>query len=91
MKGCVMTMATTTSTQPRLLDRVRAAARVRHYSRRTEVAYVHWIRRFIWFHACAPAGATERVFRHPKDLGAADINAFLTSLAAVSLSSRAGG
>ena len=31
---------------PRLLDQVRAAIRARHYSRRTEEAYVHWIRRF---------------------------------------------
>lgn len=36
--------------KPRLLDRVRAAARLRHYSRRTEAAYVAWIRRYILFH-----------------------------------------
>jgi len=35
---------------PRLLDRVRAAVRARHFSRRTEQAYVGWIRRFILFH-----------------------------------------
>jgi len=37
--------------KPRLLDRVHAAARLRHYSRRTEAAYVAWIRRYIFFHA----------------------------------------
>jgi integrase len=36
--------------KPKLLDRVRAAIRTRHYSRRTEEAYVHWIRRFIFYH-----------------------------------------
>jgi integrase len=56
---------------PKLLDRVRAAIRARHYSRRTEEAYVHWIRRYIVFHGK----------RHPTDLGAADISAFLTDLA----------
>jgi integron integrase len=46
--------------KPRLLDRVRAAARLRHYSRRTEAAYVAWIRRYIFFHGK----------RHPGELGA---------------------
>jgi integron integrase len=50
---------------------VRAAIRVRHYSLRTEEAYVDWIRRYILFH--------EK--RHPLDMGAAEINAFLTHLA----------
>jgi hypothetical protein len=36
--------------KPRLLDRVREAIRTRHYSRRTEKAYVAWIRRYILFH-----------------------------------------
>ena len=36
--------------KPRLLERVRAAVRARHYSRRTEEAYVAWIRRSIFFH-----------------------------------------
>ena len=56
---------------PRLLDRVREAIRARHYSRRTEKAYVHWIRRFIFFHDK----------RHPADMGAVEVSAFLTSLA----------
>ena len=58
---------------PKLLDRVRAEIRIRHYSRRTEEAYVHWIRRYILFHGK----------RHPKELGAPHITAFLTSLATV--------
>lgn len=57
--------------EPRLLDRVRAEVRVRHYSRRTEDAYVHWIRRFIVFHGR----------RHPRELGAPEITAFLAWLA----------
>jgi integron integrase len=57
--------------QPRLLDRVRDAVRVRHYSLRTEEAYVAWIRRFILFHGK----------RHPAEMGEAEINAFLSSLA----------
>src|SRR5262245_24540330 len=56
---------------PKLLDRVRDAIRTRHYSRRTEDAYVHWIVRFIRFHQV----------RHPGEMGAAEINAFLTHLA----------
>jgi site-specific recombinase XerD len=57
--------------QPRLLDQVREACRVRHYSIRTEDAYHHWIKRFILFHDK----------RHPLHMGAGEINAFLTHLA----------
>lgn len=57
--------------EPRLLDRVRDALRVRHMSLRTEKTYIHWIRRFILFHQK----------RHPKDMAEAEINAFLTHLA----------
>ena len=53
------------------MEQVRAEIRARHYSRRTEDAYVHWIRRFIVFHGR----------RHPRDLGAPEISAFLTWLA----------
>ena len=56
---------------PRLLDRVRDKIRVRHYSIRTEQAYVDWIRRFILFHGK----------RHPEALGTAEVEAFLTHLA----------
>ncbi|HEV8675927.1 MAG TPA: integron integrase [Methylomirabilota bacterium] len=58
--------------KPRLLDRVRAALRARHYSRRTEEAYVAWIKRYIlFFHAK----------RHPAEMGAHDATRFLSSLA----------
>jgi predicted GIY-YIG superfamily endonuclease len=57
--------------QPKLLDCVRAAIRARHYSLRTEEAYVAWIRRFILFHKK----------RHPAEMGEAEINQFLTHLA----------
>lgn len=50
---------------------VREAVRLRHYSRRTEEAYVNWIRRFVVFHGR----------RHPRNLGQAEISAFLTDLA----------
>jgi integron integrase len=57
--------------KPRLLDRVRAALRLRHYSRRTEEAYVAWIRRYILFHNK----------RHPAEMGAPELTAFLSTLA----------
>jgi integron integrase len=57
--------------KPRLLDRVREAIRARHYSRRTEEAYVAWIRRYIVFHGK----------RHPAEMGAPEVTKFLTSLA----------
>lgn len=56
---------------PRLLDQVREAIRWRHFSWRTELAYVHWIKRFILFHHK----------RHPRDMGAVDVQAFLSWLA----------
>ncbi|MGZ5179116.1 MAG: integron integrase [Ramlibacter sp.] len=56
----------------RLLDEVRERARYLHYSLRTEKAYVHWIRFFIRWHG----------LRHPRDMGAAEVQAFLTMLAA---------
>ena len=51
--------------------RVRRSNTARHYSPRTEEAYVHWIRRYIVFHGK----------KHPSALGAPDISAFLTWLA----------
>ncbi|MBD2460536.1 integron integrase [Oscillatoria sp. FACHB-1407] len=60
--------------QPRpkkLLDQVRDAIRLKHYSYRTEVSYVDWIRRFILFHNK----------RHPREMGVVEIEAFLTHLA----------
>ncbi len=55
----------------RLLDQVRNKVRAKHFSYRTEQAYVGWIRRFVLFHGK----------RHPRDLGGADIERFLTDLA----------
>jgi site-specific recombinase XerD len=56
---------------PKLLDQVRDRIRRKHYSLRTEEAYVHWIKRFIIFHGKC----------HPRELGAADVEKFLTHLA----------
>src|SRR2546425_1073549 len=55
----------------KLMDRVRHAIRLRHYSHRTEEAYVYWIRRYIVFHKK----------RHPSDMGAPEVSAFLEWLA----------
>ena len=56
---------------PRLYDRVVEVLRARHYSRRTEESYVHWIRPFTLFYARA----------HPRELGGGHVNTFLTHLA----------
>ena len=63
------------SLQPpvRLLPALREAIRVRHYSLRTEQAYVGWVRRFVHFHG----------LRHPRELGAPEVEAFLTQLASL--------
>ena len=63
----------TTFKAPRLLDQVRDKLRVKHYSIRTEQAYSDWIKRYIFFHDK----------RHPQEMGAQDIEAFLTHLAVV--------
>ena len=57
--------------KPKLLDQVREAIRMRHYSLRTEEAYVHWIKRFILFHGK----------RHPREMGEKEISQFLSALA----------
>jgi site-specific recombinase XerD len=56
---------------PRLLDQVRAVLRRKHYSLRTEEAYVGWIKRYVLFHGK----------RHPRDLGMLEVEAFLSDLA----------
>jgi integron integrase len=56
---------------PRLLDQLRRAIRLRHYSIRTEQTYVHWVVRFVKFHG----------LRHPRDMGAHEITRFLSHLA----------
>jgi integron integrase len=56
---------------PRLLEQVRGAIRARHYSPRTEKAYVAWIKRYIFFNG----------MRHPRELGVAEVTRYLTHLA----------
>lgn len=57
--------------KPRLLDQMRAVIRVKHYSMRTEKTYISWVRHFIHWSG----------LRHPADMGAAEIEAFLSMLA----------
>jgi len=57
--------------KPKLLDRLCEALRARHYSRRTEQTYCHWVKRFIFFHGK----------RHPAEMSEPEINAYLTHLA----------
>jgi integron integrase len=57
--------------KPKLLDRLREALRSRHYSRRTEQSYCHWVKRFCYFHN----------LRHPAEMAEPEINAYLTHLA----------
>jgi len=61
----------TSAAAPRLTDQVRDALRRKHYSYRTEKTYLHWIRRFIYFHDK----------RHPRDMAEPQIAKFLTHLA----------
>ena len=70
------TYRTTNPQAPKLLDQVRNVLRRKHYSIRTERAYVDWIKRFIRFHKTA-----QGTFRHPRDMGEPEIEAFLTYLA----------
>lgn len=57
--------------KPKLLDRLREEIRLRHYSIRTETAYVYWVRAFIRFHR----------MRHPEEMGAVEVEQFLSHLA----------
>jgi len=65
------TSAPSSTTKPKLLDRVRQTIRTRHYSIKTEEAYVGWIKRFIFFHNK----------RHPVEMTEMEIGQFLSSLA----------
>ena len=58
-------------TDKKLLDQVRDAIRLKHYSIRTEEAYVNWVKRYVLFHHK----------RHPTEMGASEVEAFLTHLA----------
>ena len=66
-----MVTHTDASSPPKLLDQVVARLRVKHYSLRTEKTYVDWIKRYIWFHGKL----------HPQEMGASDVEAFLSHLA----------
>jgi integron integrase len=57
--------------KPKLLEEVRNLIRLKHYSIRTEEAYVYWIKRFVLFHGK----------KHPAEMGAKEIGSFLSSLA----------
>ena len=57
--------------KPKLLDQFREGMRLKHYSLKTEKSYVHWGRRFILFH----------IKRHPQEMGAPEVQAFLHYLA----------
>src|SRR5215831_11444198 len=59
------------ATPPRLLDQMREHIRLRHYSLRTERTYLDWVRRYVRFHG----------LKHPRELGAEHVTAFLSSLA----------
>lgn len=56
---------------PKLLEQVAGRLRVKHYSLRTEKTYMGWIKHYIWFN-CK---------KHPKDIGAPEVEAFLSHLA----------
>src|SRR6266446_6915154 len=66
-----MPLHTQKNVKPRLLDQVRQTIRRKHYSLRTEATYIDWIKRYIFFHRR----------RHPKEMGAAEMEQFLNYLA----------
>jgi len=70
-EGTTTVNAPATPSKPKLLDQVRQAIRTRHFSPKTEESYVHWIKRFIFFHNK----------RHPAQMGESEIAQFLSSLA----------
>ncbi|HET8760247.1 MAG TPA: phage integrase N-terminal SAM-like domain-containing protein, partial [Nitrospiria bacterium] len=69
--GSETSLKASAEAKPKLLDQLRHTIRLRHYSIRTEEAYVQWAKRFILFHKK----------RHPQDMGRPEIEAFLTHLA----------
>ncbi len=71
MESNKLSSSVVTGETPRLLDRVRDRIRVKHYSLRTETAYLGWIKRYIVFHGK----------RHPLDMGKDEVEAFLSHLA----------
>ena len=70
-EGSATVNAPASPPKPKLLDQVRQAIRTRHYSDRTNKAYVHWIKRYIFFHNK----------RHPLEMAEPEIGQFLSTLA----------
>jgi integron integrase len=70
-KNAGVTSAAESKSAPRLMDEIRRKLRVKHYSLRTEQAYLMWVRRFI----------RDNGRRHPRDMGAAEVERFLSGLA----------
>jgi integron integrase len=70
-EGSIALNAPASPPKPKLLDQVRQAIRTCHYSYRTEKAYIHWIKRYIFFHNK----------RHPREMAEVEIAQFLSSLA----------
>src|SRR2546426_11218827 len=77
----------------RLFDQVREVLRFHHYALRTEEAYLQWIKRYLVFHRdrkstqhpgplLVPGGEGGGGWRHPKEMGAAEVREVLTHLAA---------
>jgi hypothetical protein len=63
----------------KLLDQLSDQLRIKHYSLRTEHSYTSWARQYILFHN--PGLSAANVKRHPRDMGANEINAFISHLA----------
>lgn len=63
-------------TEPTLEQRLIGAMRFRHYSRQTELGYVQWYKRYVLFHK-----EVSGHMRHPAEMGASEVEAFLTHLA----------
>jgi len=64
-------VAAAAGAHPKLIPRLREALRIRRYSLKTEKAYIHWVRRYVHFHR----------MRHPQEMGASEVTAFLNHLA----------
>ena len=65
----------------RLYDQCREVLRFHHYALRTEEAYLQWIRRYLKFHRSADWTGPQQGWRHPKEMGSAEVREFLTHLA----------
>jgi len=65
----------------RLFDQVREVMRFHHYSLRTERTYLQWMRRYLAFHRSTDRSGPQRGWRHPRELGAAEVARFLGDLA----------